>query len=290
MSARKRALGRGLDALMSPDDTPNPSSDGRKVVEIPLGELRANSNQPRSLFDEEHITELASSIREKGILQPILVRRHLDAYQIIAGERRYRAAQSLNLEKAPCLVVEVSDRESFVIALIENIQREDLNAIEEAKAYQALIDQFDLSQEEVATRVGKSRSAVANSLRLMNLPLDIQDDILEGTMSAGHARAILQLTDLPKQRQLRNLIIGKGLSVREAESRAREMAKPHKKRPPKPKSVDVQMRSIQDEMTMKIGVPVFIRPITTESGKIEIQYQSLDDFDQIADFFGMAKQ
>ena len=176
------------------------------------------------------------------------------------------------------------------MALIENLQREDLNPLEEARAYHSLIEQFDLTQEKVAERVGKSRSAVANSLRLLNLPLDIQDDVLEGRLSPGHARAILSLEEVPKQRNLRNIILAKGLSVRGAEALAHKMNKPTKRKPPQPSETAIQMRSLQEDLSMKIGVPVFIRPVTAQSGKVEIQYHTLDDFGMITDFFGVEKQ
>lgn len=291
MSLKKQALGRGLDALISPSQAqgaPAAADNGRRVVEIPVHEIKPNINQPRTQFVEEDIVDLANSIREKGILQPILVRRQHGRYEIIAGERRFRASQSLSAKTVPCIVVDVSDEESFVLALIENLQRENLNAMEEAKAFQSLIEQFNLTQDEVAGRVGKNRSTVANSLRLMNLPLDIQEDVMAGRLSAGHARAILQIPDAPKQRNLRNLIIAKGLSVREAEVQARSMTKDKPRTPPKPTAIDAQMRSLQEEFSMKMGLPVFIKAITAQSGKLEIQYHSLDDFQTISDFFGIS--
>ena len=288
MSAKKRALGRGLDSLLSTSSSDEAVSTGdSRVMEIDIGDLQPNANQPRFRFEDTPIAELADSIREKGILQPLLVRHHMGRYEIIAGERRFRAAKSIGLTRLPCLVTDVSDQESFEIALIENLQREDLNAMEEARAFKSLIEQFSLSQEQAAARVGKNRSTVANSLRLLNLPLDIQEDILEGRITSGHARAILQLPDPPKQRALRNIIVSKGLSVREAESAARKMLKPRAPKPPKPATIEAQMRSLQESFSMKIGLPVFIKPLTEHSGKIEIQYHTLDDFETISDFFGV---
>jgi ParB family transcriptional regulator, chromosome partitioning protein len=290
MSVKKRALGRGLDSLIAPLPEEPGADDHRRIMEIPVEAIHPNINQPRSRFSEDRIAELADSIREKGILQPLLVRRRGEEYELVAGERRFRAAKLVGMQTLPCLAIEVSDEGSFEMALIENLQREDLNPIEEARAYLSLVQQFDLSQDEVASRVGKNRSTVANSLRLMNLPLDIQEDILEARLTAGHARAILQIDDLPKKRQLRNIIVAKGLSVREAEARARQMGSPKKRKPPKPGTIQVQMRSLQEEMSMKIGLPVFIKAITAQSGKVEIQYHSLDDFELITDFFGVEKQ
>jgi ParB family chromosome partitioning protein len=286
MSSKKKALGRGLDTLIPPTPTQTAPEQGLEVHQIPLPELRPNINQPRSRFREEEIAELANSIREKGILQPLLVRQQHGHYEIVAGERRFRAAQALDMATVPCLVVNVSDQDSFLMALIENLQRQDLNAIEEAKAFQSLIGRFGLTQDEVAARVGKNRSTVANSVRLLNLPLDVQEDVLEGRLSAGHARAILQIPDAAKQRHLRNLIVAKGLSVREAEVQARAMTQGKGRTPPKPMTIDAQVRSLEEQFTLKLGLAVFIRAVTAESGKIEIPYHSLDDFQTIADFFG----
>ncbi|NQU41766.1 ParB/RepB/Spo0J family partition protein [bacterium] len=289
MPVKKRALGRGLDSLIGsvPAVATQPEPGSRQVVEIRVDQLRPNLNQPRSLFNEEHLSELANSIREKGVLQPLLVRKRHDHYEIVAGERRHRASLMAGLDNVPCIVTDVTDEASFEIALIENLQREDLNAVEESRAFQSLIQQFSLSQEEAAARVGKSRSTVANSLRLLNLPLDIQEDILEDRISAGHARAILSVQEPPKQRNLRNMIVSKGLSVREAEAAARRMTRERKPQPPKPASVEAQMRSLQEQFSMKIGLPVFIRPVSHDSGKVEIQYRSLDDFEILTDFFGI---
>jgi len=294
MPAKKRALGRGLDSLIGEPPIPPHSSpippqthDGRRVVDISVADLRPNLNQPRSVFHEDHITELADSIREKGILQPLLVRHTVNGYEMVAGERRFRAAQLLGLETVPCILVDVSDEGSLEMALIENLQREDLNPMEEARAFKSLIEQFRLSQEEVADRVGKKRPTIANSLRLLNLPLDIQDDIRENRLTAGHARAILSLPDAPKQRHLRNLILAKGLSVRESEVLARRLGTQKKTRPPRAITVEAQMRTLQEAFSLKIGLPVFIRPVTDSAGKVEIQYHNLDDFEIITDFFGI---
>jgi ParB family chromosome partitioning protein len=286
MSVKKRALGRGLDALIVPVEPEPQAQPERQVLEIPLADIRPNVNQPRQRFPEEDIAGLAGSIRERGILQPLLVRKQFGSYELVAGERRLRAAESLGMTSVPCLLVDASDEQSFVLALIENLQRENLNPMEEAKAFQSLIEQFRLTQEDLARRLGKNRSTIANSLRLMTLPLDIQEDVLEGRLSAGHARAILQVPDPAKQRQLRNVILARGLSVRQAEAQARAMTKEKRPAPPKPVSADVQLRSLQEQFSLKLGLPVFIKPLTDQSGKVEIHYTSLDDFQLIADFFG----
>lgn len=290
MPAKKRALGRGLDSLIALPQTEPDLPTNTRIVDVPTAKIRPNINQPRTGFDEKQIVELAESIREVGIMQPLLVRERRDHYELIAGERRFRASLSIGFETVPCLVVDVSDEKAFEMGLIENLQREDLNPLEEGRAYQSLIEQFGLTQEKVAERVGKSRPAIANTLRLLNLPLDIQEDILENRLSPGHARAILTLEEAPKQRNLRNIIIAKGLSVRSAEALARKMNKPRKRKPPPPSEIAIQMRSLQEDFSMKIGVPVFIKPVTAQSGKVEIHYHSLDDFELISDFFGVEKQ
>jgi len=293
MPAKKQALGRGLNSLIGSathtDALSSPPQSGQ-VVEIAVSDIRPNQHQPRLQFGEEQIAELARSIREKGILQPLLVRKRADFHELIAGERRLRAARSLGMKTAPCLVLQASDEESLEMAMIENLQREDLNPLEEARAYQCLMDRFALTQEEVARRVARARATVANSLRLLNLPLDIQEDIRENRLSAGHARAVLSVSEPAKQRQLRNVILARGLSVRQAEGQARLMSGEKKPRPPRPRTVEADMRSLQEELSMKIGLPVFIKAVTEQSGKLEIHYHSLDDFAVISDFFGIEKR
>ncbi len=252
MSAKRLALGRGLDSLIGPRTTPAvlPSQDNLRLLELPLAEIRPNINQPRKEFDEQHIQELADSIRELGILQPLLVRKQLDSYELIAGERRYRAATLLKLETVPCRVTDATDEKSFEMALVENLQREDLNAIEEARAYHSLVEQFGLTQEEVATRVGKNRSTVANSLRLLNLPADIQEDLLENRLTPGHARAILSLPDPRNSERCEIKSWPKVFRVREAEAESRRMLKPKKPKPPQPDdNLQVEVGSLQEQLS-----------------------------------------
>jgi len=225
---KRQALGKGLDALLPK------TKSGPSLVEIELEQIRPNAYQPRMQFDSASLDELADSIREHGVLQPIVVRRADSGYELIAGERRWRAAQKAGLARVPALIQDVSDEKMLERALVENIQRADLNAIEEANAYQLLVDEFHLTQEEVAARVGKSRTAVTNTLRLLKLPTAVQQAVLNGEISMGHARALLTL---PKQTQLAVLkdIIKKGLSVRQVEQLANRLANPA---PPRLKAVD----------------------------------------------------
>ncbi len=225
---KRQALGKGLDALLPK------SKSGPALLELELEEIRPNAFQPRVQFDSASLDELADSIREHGVLQPIVVRRAENGYELVAGERRWRAAQKAGLARIPALVQDVSDEKMLERALVENIQRADLNAIEEANAYQLLVDEFHLTQEEVATRVGKSRTAVTNTLRLLKLPTAVQQAVLNAEISMGHARALLSL---PKQLQLSLLkdIARKGLSVRQVEQVAQRAANPA---PARPKVVD----------------------------------------------------
>lgn len=224
--AKKTGLGRGLDFIF---DDNSIESDGSGVTSLRISDVEPKSDQPRKNFDNEALSQLADSIAANGVLQPILVR-EVDSgfYQIIAGERRWRASKLAGLTEIPAIVMEADDLKTAQIALIENIQREDLNAYEEAKAYRALIDQFELTQEEVAGRLGKSRSSIANSLRLLDLPEEISDLLQGDKLSAGHCKALLGLRDRSKLRALAEKIINNNLSVREAEALVRKANKPEK--------------------------------------------------------------
>jgi len=210
----KRALGKGLSALI-----PERESEGRdKILLLKPEQIKPNPLQPREHFDEQSMQDLMQSIKEKGVIQPILVRQRGDTYELIAGERRFRAANLLQLKEIPVIVREVGDQDSLEIALIENIQRQDLNAIEEARAYQYLMDKFTVTQERIGEVLGKSRSAIANTLRLLALPLEIQESIRQGRIAFAHGRALLEIEDLNHQRKLAQEVISKGLSVRELEN------------------------------------------------------------------------
>ena len=224
--AKKTGLGRGLDFIF---DDNSIESDGSGVASLRISDVEPKSDQPRKNFDNEALSQLADSIAANGVLQPILVREVGSGfYQIIAGERRWRASKLAGLTEIPAIVMEADDLKTAQIALIENIQREDLNAYEEAKAYRALIDQFELTQEEVAGRLGKSRSSIANSLRLLDLPEEISDLLQGDKLSAGHCKALLGLRDRSKLRALAEKIINNNLSVREAEALVRKANKPEK--------------------------------------------------------------
>ncbi|HLO25997.1 MAG TPA: ParB/RepB/Spo0J family partition protein [Geobacteraceae bacterium] len=270
---KKTGLGKGMAALLSDAD-----EGGKSFFACPIEEIRPNRSQPRKTFSNEKLEELAASIREKGIIQPLVVRRKTDHYELIAGERRWRAAQKAGLREVPVVIQDVSDGAALELALIENIQREDLNAVEEAEAYQALLDNFSLSQEELARRVGKERSTVANSLRLLRLPAEIKRDIAEERLSMGHARALLALDSPEQMKRGRDEILQRQLTVRQAEGFVKKLkiGKPQKKtKPPEPHLAD-----IVEQMKRHFKSRVALRQ-TGRGGRLEISYTSLEDLTRI---------
>jgi ParB family transcriptional regulator, chromosome partitioning protein len=274
-----KRLGRGLDALIP---SLNVNEDD-KVIEIPISQLRANPYQPRKTFNEESIQELASSIKEHGVIQPIIVRTVLKGYEIIAGERRFRASQLCGKETIPAVVRKFSDQQVMEIALIENVQREDLNAIEQAIAYQALIDQFQLTQEELSVKVGKSRSHIANFLRLLQLPEDIKQHVSRGTISMGHARAIAGVKDDKKKMELTAITISQQWSVRELEEAIQKLDEQKEKESAKPKSrkKDPYMDEVEENLRSIFRTTVKIKAQQQNKGKIELSYYSKDDLERI---------
>lgn len=287
----RKALGRGLSALLG-DDTPKPDlaqvkpSDtiARSYFEVDVDLIRPNSEQPRTHFAETAMEELVQSIKENGIVQPIVVRQQGKSYEIVAGERRWRAAQRAGLNKLPVVVKDVSDDKLLELALIENIQRHDLNPIEEAKAYRKLIDSMGFTQEMLATRVGKDRTFIANYMRLLRLPADIQNLVAEDKLSVGHARALLTIESTDAQKQMARKIIDKGLSVRETEKAAKRVANggnADSESKPKPKA-DANMISAEAKLRRHLGTQVKIQPDGKGTGgKIEIEYYSNSDLDRI---------
>jgi ParB family chromosome partitioning protein len=256
----------------------------------PIEELRPHGQQPRKSFDDERLQELVASIREKGVIQPLVVRRVEDHYQIIAGERRWRAAQKAGLSEIPVTIQNVSEDWALEIALIENIQREDLNPIEEANAYRNLIENFDLSQEDVARRVGKSRSTVTNALRLLRLPETIQQEVLSGQLSMGHARALLSLNGPEDMLEASQQIIKKQLSVRETEALVKKIQAFEGGGEAKVKasvaSLSAEMEQLQDILRKNLGTQVRIRP-GGAGGRIEIHYTNSSELQRLLDFMNV---
>lgn len=281
MTTRK-VLGRGLGALLSAEGTA-PATDDSNDIAIEL--IDPSSLQPRSVFDEAKLNELAASISANGVVQPLLVRRHGDRYELIAGERRWRAAQLAGLSKVPALVRNVSDDKVLELALIENIQREDLNPIEEARAYKKLIDTVGLTQEVVAERVGRDRSYVTNYLRLLRLPEDLQELLQAGRLSTGHARAILGTDQIDLQRRLARKVIEQDLSVRTTERLVRQLNEPSqrgKRGSAEAEANDANVRAAENKLRRQFGTQVrIVTPTGSQSGKIEIEFYNASDLDRI---------
>ena len=288
----KKGLGRGLKSLLGTDDLPKESSDiistpkqdgEPPVSEIKLSLIEPNRNQPRKKFDKEKLEALSESITEHGVIQPIIITPSDNGmYTIIAGERRWRAAKKAGLREIPAIVRDYSEIEAAQIALIENLQREDLNPIEEAAGYRALMDEFSLTQEEISKRIGKSRSAIANSLRLLSLGDEISELLVSGALSSGHARALLSLENEELRREAAQIIIDKGLNVRQTEKLVKKLSNTRPKRAPQ--EIDeqfmVQLEEISQSLRDKFGTNVTITN-GAKKGKIEIEYYSSDDLDRI---------
>mgnify|MGYP004476043951 FL=1 len=309
MAGKKSGLGRGLDALFPEKTVQNnkiqtvktvksektipteskksnqqENSNGERMMKISL--IEPNRDQPRKKFDEDALQELSESIKQYGILQPLLVSDKKDYYEIVAGERRWRAAKMAGLKEVPVVVKEFSTQEIVEISLIENIQREDLNPVEEAMAYKRLMEEFHLKQDEIAERVSKSRTAVTNSMRLLKLDSHVQQMMVDEMISAGHARAILAIADTEKQYNVAMKVFDEKLSVRETEKLVKNVLMPTKKKKTASDSTeDAIYESLEEKMKNITGTRVFIHRKKNNKGKIEIEYYSRDDLDRIIDLF-----
>jgi len=280
MVTKRVALGKGLGALLPEFE----QAESKALLYCGIEEIRPNRSQPRRHFDESKLQELTDSIKEKGILEPLIVRKVAEGYELIVGERRWRAAQKAGLKEVPILVKEVEDREALELSLIENLQREDLNPIEEAEGLKRLIEE-GISQEELATRIGKDRTTISNTLRLLKLPSEVKSELLQNHITSGHARAILSLETKEKQKELCALIIQKGLSVRAAEALARQWSEKPKKVIPSTKrrsDLESQLSSLLDSLRRHLGTKVHISQ-KGEKGKIEIEYYSFEDLERIVE-------
>jgi len=280
MVEKRPALGRGLSALIP--DTPLPAAaPSDRALEVDTDLLRPNKFQPRTQMDEDRIEELARSIRSNGIIQPIVVRRAADGYEIIAGERRWRAAQRAGLLKVPVAVRDVPDDRLLAVALIENIQREDLNPIEEAVAYRRLSDEFHLTQEQIADAVGKDRSSIANYVRLLRLPQEVRANVASNAISMGHARALLALSDEAAQLRVGRDIVAKQLSVREVEALVKKGSQEEGKTDgPAQKKADANTRAAEDKLRMALGTRVRINR-KGKGGRIEIEFVNEDELQRL---------
>ena len=276
MNAAKKGLGRGLSALFG-DIEKKSGSNQNQTNKVPIADLQRNKYQPRTFFDEEKIMELSSSIKENGVIQPIAVRPNSyepGKYEIVAGERRWLAAQKAGLNEVPVIVLEIDDKKSLEIAIVENVQRQDLNAIEEAKGYQRLIKEFGYDHEKISKFMSKSRSHISNTLRLLTLPQDILSMIEEGELTAGQARPLI---GLPNASDIAENIVRKKISAREVESLTKM-----KKAPKKSKTEDPNITFVRNEIESKLGLNVEISNKKNNSGKITIKYKSLDQFELIS--------
>lgn len=270
---KKRGLGKGLGALIESE-----SMNNEEIAEIKINEIEPNTRQPRKNFDDEKLAQLAESIKQHGVVQPLIVSRDGGRYKIVAGERRWRASRLAGLKTVPVIIKDLSSKQVMEVALIENIQREDLNPIEEAEAYERLIEEFGMTQEEISVTVGKSRPSIANSVRLLSLQEEIRKLIIEGEISSGHGRAILSIDSKPLQMKAVEEIIKKGLNVRDTEALVKRLTK--KKEEKKQKAIDIEYRAIEERLREIFGTKVQIMN-NKKKGKILIEYYSEDELDRI---------
>ncbi|MFA5005414.1 MAG: ParB/RepB/Spo0J family partition protein [Candidatus Omnitrophota bacterium] len=282
----RRALGKGIGALI-PD---RPVEHKQEIVYVQTGQIKPNPFQPREEFDDTTISELAQSIKEKGVIQPLLVRRHGDNYELIAGERRLRAATLLGLKELPIIIKDVNDQDSLELALIENIQREGLNPIEEAHAYQHLMDKFKITQERISEVMGKARASIANTLRLLKLPHEIQGEMKKGRISFAHGRTLLEVEDVNQQRRLAMDVISKGLSVRELESLVKNYRPGAAKRKIGQGQRDASVSVLEEHLQHALATKVRISK-RKKRGHINIEFYSTEDLERIVNIIkGGAKQ
>ena len=291
MAKPKGGLGRGLSDLLqvveidsakasAKDEAAPVETQAGGVMYVDINDIKPNENQPRKVFDEAKIEELANSISSYGLIQPIILRKAEKGFEIVAGERRWRAARKANLSKVPCIMKELSDEENMVISIIENMQREDLNPIEEAEALSQMIQRFGFSQEEVAKSVGKSRSYVTNSLRLLKLPKKILDFVQSGQISSGHAKMLIGVEDEKKQMLLAEKVVKEEISVRKIEKLVKDVANPKKK--PEKKAKRPEISAIEDELKQILGTKVNIKQ-SGRKGKLEIEYYNREELERLID-------
>ena len=288
----RKALGKGINALIPDFEMGVPESHENgpaKNTELLIDEISPNRFQPRKYFDDDKLEELVTSIRDNGVLQPIVVQKVEAGYELVVGERRWRASKKAGLKKIPALIREVTDAQALELAIIENIHRQDLNPIEEADAYARLADEFALTQEMIAKKVGKSRTAVTNTLRLLKLSRNIKEDLISGKISMGHARALLGLDNAGQREALRKEIFKQDLTVRQTESRVSRLKQPV---PTKPVSLvskkNIFIKDLAKELERRLGTKVDIKP-AKKGGKLVVTYYSDDDLDRIKDLIGQNK-
>lgn len=290
MAAKKMGLGKGLDSMIPPKSTGTRTKTDNRISQtgetiLKINEVEPNKNQPRKNFNEDSLLELSESIKLHGIVQPLVVTRKKDYYEIIAGERRWRAAKMAGLREVPVVIKDYTPQEVMEVALIENIQREDLNPVEEARAYQNLIQEYSLKQDEVAEKVSKSRTAITNSLRLLKLDDRVLEMLVEETISSGHARALLGFPDKEQQYTVAMKIFDEKLSVRETEKLVKSMMNPTRKNAKKELKNDFVYRDLEEKLKQKLGTKVRINRKTEQKGKVEIEYYSPEELEKILAYF-----
>lgn len=283
MAAKKGGLGKGMSALIY-DNAMEPTSG--ESVRLSINEIEPNRDQPRKIFEEQALAELSASIKEHGVLQPLLVRPMADgSYRLVAGERRYRAARMAGITEVPVTIREMTDEEESIFALIENLHREDLNAIEEAQGIKTLIDTFGFTQEEAAQKVGKSRTAVTNSLRLLNLPEDISNLVRDGKISMGHARALLSFEDAAEASRVAQLVVKDGISVRDVERLAKSAQKTKKSPEKREKKRDIFYEEVELALSKMLGRKVKVFVSKGGSGTLEVEFFSKSDLEKLSKQF-----
>ena len=277
-----KGLGRGLDAIFATENV-ELVTDNDIIVEIALDEIKKNPYQPRTYFNEEKLNELKESIEKNGLLQPIIVKKAVKGYYIIAGERRYRAFELLDRKEIPAIIKEMTDEEMMVFAVLENLQREDLSALEESESYKNLMDKMSLTQEELAKKLGKSRPYIANSLRLLKLPTEIKNKLEQGVISTAHARTLLSLKTKKAMEEVCVLVVERKMSVRELEEYVAKLLKPREVR--KTKAKDIFIEEQENILKKRLGTSVTIKQGRNKKGKIEIEFKDNDEFERIISLF-----
>ncbi len=301
---KNRGLGRGLEELFSAveinatqvdensevksEDTKNDGSISNSIIYLDINDIKPNINQPRKQFDDEKIDELATSIETYGVIQPIVLRKSDVGYEIVAGERRWRAARKASLKTVPCIIKELTEEENMFISIIENMQREDLNPIEEAEALQQMIEKFGLSQEQVSKSVGKSRPYITNALRLLKLPFEIRAYVLEGKLTNGHARAIAGIEDEIVQVAVADKAVEEGLSVREVETLVKSIGEPKQKKQSEKRQKSADVLKVEEELKEVLGTKVRLKN-SGNKGKIEIEYYNREDLERLIEFLRNAR-
>jgi len=290
MEIKRKALGRGLEELFNSESLEIEKIESRimeeaskdEIIEIPLSELRSNPYQPRKIFDEDALIELSESIKEYGVFQPIIVKKSIKGYDIIAGERRVKASKMAGLETIPAIIRDFSDAQMMQIALLENLQREDLTAIEEANAYKEIIDALQITQDDLSKKIGKSRSHITNMLGLLKLPKDIQELILTNKISMGHARVLSKLEDIDEVRELSTRVLKNNLSVRDLESIVDSNYKRNVEIKKRPKTSNVEYKYVEEALEEKLGTKVKVL-----NNKIQVSYSSVNDLNRILDILNI---